>query len=205
MLRLDDLRSTFTTNGSCLYPTYMVLDKILAAGKSEQLPFQLMKQPRRRVNEYKEGQLSEAIANCEEPNEREALEEFRAARAVRKAQQEKVEVEKRQEREDLENFEQAQIEGTAATCECCCDEFAMNRMVHCDGHTFHVCVKSWLLQTHLTNDCYNSSGFAETVRGGWQRTRSACPNTILPACPWMAVKQASREISEACFSTTIWS
>jgi E3 ubiquitin-protein ligase RNF216 len=38
---------------------------------------------------------------------------------------------------EIENFEKARLEGATAECGCCFDEFALNRMVHCDGSTFH--------------------------------------------------------------------
>ncbi|KAF3767645.1 hypothetical protein M406DRAFT_253386 [Cryphonectria parasitica EP155] len=69
--------------------------------------------------------------------EREALEEFRAARALQAREAAEAETKRRKEQEEIDNFETAKGEGNIADCGCCYVEHALNRMVHCDGEELH--------------------------------------------------------------------
>ncbi len=75
------------------------------------------------------------------PAEMDALAAFEAARATCRAatagREAKAAEERRKEQEETENLERAQAEGTTSDCGCCCEEHALNRMVHCTGETIH--------------------------------------------------------------------
>lgn len=72
-----------------------------------------------------------------DPHKRLALQEFKAAQWTVDTQTAKAEAEERRKREEADNLDRARADGTIGECECCCDDFALNRMVHCNGNIIH--------------------------------------------------------------------
>ncbi|GKT93448.1 RING finger protein [Colletotrichum tofieldiae] len=79
--------------------------------------------------EYMENRLGNTIDTTNEPNEKRALQELRAAR---KLQLKRINAQAQADKE-LQNFEAAKANGTVVECGCCFDDFALNRMVRCQG------------------------------------------------------------------------
>ncbi|KAI1804948.1 hypothetical protein F4811DRAFT_250097 [Daldinia bambusicola] len=68
-----------------------------------------------------------------DPEEKAAIAELRAARELKSLK----DAEAARETEEEENFAHAKLTGEVLECGCCFDEYALNRMVHCDGHDIH--------------------------------------------------------------------
>lgn len=135
---VENLKSFMTLNGGILYPTYLLLSKATAEG-DEANPLFRKKRGRAPKNPpFLAGILDERIRDCLDDGEREALEEVRAARIAEQVQAAEAQEARRKEQLELENFETARAEGTLADCGCCFVEYAINRMVHCDGEEVHV-------------------------------------------------------------------
>lgn len=80
---------------------------------------------------------TDAYDNSTRDADKMAVAEFKAAKAFVDAKRAEKSAAEKQEQEELDNFVYAQAEGTTADCECCFDEVALNRMVHCNGDTMH--------------------------------------------------------------------
>jgi len=81
--------------------------------------------------------LDTAIAKVPPGDERNALEELKAARQFSRSQ-DAIEAEKSaKEAAEAENVRKAQAEGDMAECGCCFDKYPRNRMTSCDGTPSH--------------------------------------------------------------------
>lgn len=126
-------------NGKLLYPTFLALHKALKEWDESKPAFRKKTRIVRSVgNIINEDTVDERIRGTYDEGEREALEEFRAARAVQLKEQAEADEVRRKEQQELENLELARIEGNISDCGCCFTECALNRMVHCDGSVLHV-------------------------------------------------------------------
>ncbi|KAK3307301.1 uncharacterized protein B0T15DRAFT_395501, partial [Chaetomium strumarium] len=145
----EDIEKLLKDNDYRLYTTYQMLDE--AGWNTEARQMRVKKSFSTRA------QPGEELRNSVIEAEKDAVAEFDAASADCRAQAEaraakKAEKERR-EREEAENLERAKSEGSVAECGCCFDEFALNRMTHCNGSEVH-----WF--------CYSCSRrMAETVIG----------------------------------------
>ncbi|KAL2018220.1 hypothetical protein VTK56DRAFT_1127 [Thermocarpiscus australiensis] len=115
LLYSRNVDETLKNNQFRLYPTYLDLHKACQNGNTG-LPLKA-----RRVS-AKLTHPETALANSSAEGEKDALAEFRAARAAC------------QEKDD---WEAAKAAGSLIECGCCCDEFPMSKMVHCDGQVAH--------------------------------------------------------------------
>lgn len=124
----------------CLFPAYLELDRLLHENEEEMLPlpFTLKKNSTPQRYQYSRASLDDTIRNAINPQEKGVLEEYRAAIQVCEAREVARKAERQRQREEVENLEKARAEGSTSECGCCFDEFALNRMVHCDGQVFHV-------------------------------------------------------------------
>lgn len=86
---------------------------------------------------WEDDRIDSTIKNAASAEERTALEELKVARQAGEALKLKILNAKQQKQDETDNFNKAKEEGTTSECECCCDEFALNRMVHCDGEITH--------------------------------------------------------------------
>lgn len=139
-LYVDNLKSFMTQNGGILYPTYLLLSKALATGDETDPLFRKKKGRVPKNPPFLAGILDERIRDTWDEGEREALEEVRAARIVEQIEAAEAADATRKEQQELDNFEMARAEGTIADCGCCFVEYAINRMVHCDGEEVHVSI-----------------------------------------------------------------
>lgn len=152
-LYMDDVRKTLDRHYKCLYPTYLALNKVMVEWDPRNPPFRTKTRVSKPPRAYNLNAIDEAIRNALDGGEREALEEFRAARAIQQKQRAQAEEEKRKEQKERENFEISKIEGNIADCGCCFVEYAMNRMVHCDGEMLHVSQVSFILTRGILIQC----------------------------------------------------
>lgn len=124
-------------NGKLLYPTFLALSKAVDEWDQGKPAFKTKNRVIRHALITDE-QVRQRIQGSEDEGEREALEEFLAARAARAKMTAKLNEDRRKAQEEQENFETAQREGNIADCGCCYVEYPLNRMVHCDGQVLHV-------------------------------------------------------------------
>ncbi len=125
-------------NNECLLPAVLSLDNHIADAGPLGLRFVFKKTKTKQLTEYTLENLPDTIRNAKSPVKKEILQEYLTALKIRQLRKAKREAEKQRENEDKENFRLAKIDGTVKDCECCFSEFAMNRMVHCDGSLLHV-------------------------------------------------------------------
>lgn len=138
-LYVDDVRKTLAQNGALLFPTFLALHKATEDGDKHVPPLRKkVRVPRTASADFADAVLDDRIRAASDAGELEALMEFRAARAAQLKEQSKFEDVKRREQQELENFDLAKAEGNVADCGCCFVEYAINRMVHCDGDVLHV-------------------------------------------------------------------
>lgn len=120
------------------YKTYLVLEKEVREYNVQKPPFAKLKHPRSKKGieymliergSFAPKELQAAKAKCEKESVKR-----------RKAEEEK--------RAEEDNVRQAQRDGMMSDCQCCFDEFPMNRMVSCDadeGHFFCTqCIKNYV-------------------------------------------------------------
>ncbi|KAJ4389940.1 hypothetical protein N0V93_007413 [Gnomoniopsis smithogilvyi] len=134
---VENLKSFMALNGGILYPTYLLLSKAIAEGDEANPLFKKKKGRVPKSPPFLAGVLEERIQACRDEGEREALEEVRAARIAEQIKASEADETRRKEQQELENFEIARADGTIADCGCCFVEYAINRMVHCDGEEVH--------------------------------------------------------------------
>lgn len=135
---MDDLRRVLEENGKLLYPTFLAMDKTVKEWDNNNPAFRTKKVTRQPYVPIDEANLQARIQACQSQTEREVLEEFAAVRATQSKVANEARAKQEEERRELENFEQAQAEGNVTECGCCFVDYAMNRMIHCDGNTLHV-------------------------------------------------------------------
>jgi TRIAD3 protein (E3 ubiquitin-protein ligase RNF216) len=119
------------TNQNCLFPAYLELSGEMGKALS------LKKIDTRYKEGFKHVEIDGTIEREFDPHKRLALQEFKAAQWTVETQTAKAEAEQRREQEEADNLDRAKADGTTGECECCCDEFALNRMVHCNADTIH--------------------------------------------------------------------
>lgn len=132
----EDLRRTFSEHGNCLYPAFLEVAATVASSNNRP-PYRKKSRVTQIPRRYDVDALADRIRASADQGEREALEEFRALREVQAKQRAESEVERKREEAEKTNLEVATLEGNIADCGCCFVEYALNRMVHCDGETLH--------------------------------------------------------------------
>lgn len=205
-LYVENLKSFMSLNGGILYPTYLLLSKATAKGDEANPLFRKKKGRVPRTPPLLAGILDERIRDCRNDGEREALQEVRAARIAEQIEAAGAIEARRKEKQELENFETAKAEGTIADCGCCFVEYAINRMVHCDGEEVHVSASVPILchavsehPAHCSPSLSSSS--VEIVPGLWQKHKSVWPSTTWTACLRTAVLVALHVVSARSFWT----
>ena len=100
--------------------------------------FRQKKRPSKPNPEWDGDAIASRIGGTLHPDQRAALlEELKVARQAGEALKLGLLSEKQRKQDEIDNFNKAVAEGTTSECECCCDEFPLNRMVHCNGDTLH--------------------------------------------------------------------
>ncbi|KAI3402074.1 hypothetical protein diail_1, partial [Diaporthe ilicicola] len=132
----EDLRRTLAEHGNCLYPAFLAVTATVARSNNR-APYRKKSRVTQIPGRYDVDALADRIRSCADQGEREALEEFRALREIQSKQRAKSEIERKREEDEQNNLEAATREGNIADCGCCFVEYALNRMVHCDGEILH--------------------------------------------------------------------
>ncbi|POS78104.1 hypothetical protein DHEL01_v203504 [Diaporthe helianthi] len=132
----EDLRRTFTENGNCLYPAFLQVAATVASS-NDRPPYRKKSRVTQISGRYDLDSLADRIRTCSDQGEREALEEFMALRELQAKQHAESQAEREREVAENTNLQIAMLEGNVADCGCCFVEYALNRMVHCDGETLH--------------------------------------------------------------------
>lgn len=122
----------FAENNYTLFSCYL---KLVRKEASE--TWTPKKRPAKSNPAWEDDRIDDTIKATLNPEERVALEELKIARQAGEALKLEMLSDKQQEQGEIDNFNNAKMEGTTSECECCCDEFALNRMVHCDGENLH--------------------------------------------------------------------
>ncbi|GKT45375.1 E3 ubiquitin-protein ligase RNF216 [Colletotrichum spaethianum] len=136
---MSGILKVFASKSNQLLTAHIAIDIAvvnLQNGSHENIPdgFSLKKARTPMDPEYMENRLDSTIEITDNPNEKRALQELRAAR---KLQLKRIN-ETMQAARELHNFDSAKANGTVVECGCCFDEFALNRMVSCEGpEIFH--------------------------------------------------------------------
>lgn len=95
-------------------------------------------QPRLPAGRYAPDIIDQRILASANPAERELLIELRAARRKVACMERKHRAELELERADKANFAEHEAKGLVKECECCFMDYAINRLVHCNGEAAHV-------------------------------------------------------------------
>lgn len=132
----EDLRRTLVEHGNCLYPAFLAVTATVARSNNHP-PYRKKSRVTQISGRYDVDTLADSIRSCVDQGEREALEEFQALREVQSKQRAASEAERKREEDEKMNLQVAILEGNISDCGCCFVEYALNRMVHCDGETLH--------------------------------------------------------------------
>jgi TRIAD3 protein (E3 ubiquitin-protein ligase RNF216) len=162
-----------------LYPAYMRLEEDERTYGPGQEPYTKLKKPRTTssiwTDEYIVAILSREDTTADTMM---VLRELQAARKTRRKAGEKRQAERQVELAEEENIRKSEAEGTMLECGCCCGDFPMNRMVHCENdrlrHWFcRVCSKQ-MAENEIGNSKYKIScmsmegceyGFSREMKG----------------------------------------
>lgn len=138
-LLVKNVLQVLADNNNTLFPAYLKLVQ-----KEADDVWKPKKKPSKSNPEWEHDRIDHTIRATLDEIDKMALEEFKVARQAGEAwklgllsQKQRELDEKQRELEEVENYTRAIAEGTTGECECCCDEFALNRMVHCDSDTLH--------------------------------------------------------------------
>ncbi|KAH6659388.1 hypothetical protein BKA67DRAFT_12531 [Truncatella angustata] len=139
-------------NGSSVFRTYVAMDAAARDWNPDQPLWQEKKYPTKVSQEYLVDKIHELNRAGLSDDKRSAVDEFLAARKV------KSERDARKAAEDAErrNLEQARQNGELGECGCCCDEFPLNRMTHCEGETAH-----WFCRPCMKQQAETTIGFSK--------------------------------------------
>jgi TRIAD3 protein (E3 ubiquitin-protein ligase RNF216) len=119
-------------NNNTLFPAYLKLVQ-----KEADEVWKPKKKPSKSNPDWGDDRIDNTIRSTPDEISKTVLEEFKVARQAGEALKLGLLSEKQREQDEMNNFSKAVAEGTTGDCECCCDEFALNRMVHCNGDTLH--------------------------------------------------------------------
>lgn len=124
-------------SGHRLFSTYRVLEEAHRTFDPQRPSYNKIKHQRTIEARFKdanlEGTIQQLMRNAYHQEEVEILRELQAARRMRKKAEAKYEAEAKAEIEEQKNLLKAQAEGTMSECGCCCGDYPLNRMVHCDS------------------------------------------------------------------------
>ncbi|KAJ2907314.1 hypothetical protein MKZ38_003170 [Zalerion maritima] len=130
-----DLDNIFKEQGDSLFKTYLFLGEKTLAWDGNKPPWREKKRGEKKTIMYARDHLDQTIRNCENRVDKATYEEFRAAREIHDAKVNERNAEAQAVEAEEQNTEQAMRDGTMTDCGCCCVDFPLNRMVHCQAET----------------------------------------------------------------------
>jgi len=130
------IEPTLQSAGWRLFSAYPIIEEAQRTHDPKRRAlFSKLKTPRKMPVEYREENLNAHIESIRalEPWKADFLEELKAARKIRRKADARRRAEREAELEEEANIARAEAEGTMQDCGCCCVEYPLNRMVHCDN------------------------------------------------------------------------
>lgn len=129
---VKNVGTVLAENNHTLFPSYLKLVQ-----KEARELWRPKRRPAKPNVAWEDEQIDDTIKRAMCDDEKTALEELKVARQAGQALLLEWNNEKQQQQDDEDNFDRAKADGTTGECECCCDDFALNRMVHCNGESLH--------------------------------------------------------------------
>lgn len=137
------IQTLMSQHGPGLLPTYLALDKAIHSG--EELTWTAKKRLSEKDAAYSPENIDETIQRAVDQALKDLLQELKTARRIgesrrqkREAEEARRDLERMQDELEKKNFEEAEASGQMAECQCCMDDFPLNRMVGCNGDITHV-------------------------------------------------------------------
>ena len=128
----------FQENGNLLFPTYLAVHEIVEKWEQGDRTREMKKTASKPLHALQLDTIEEAIKNCNDPFEKELLEELRAARTVRDSVNRKRDEVMEAEAIERMEHDEARARGELVECQCCFAETRLNRVVCCEGEHPHV-------------------------------------------------------------------
>ncbi|KAI0401277.1 hypothetical protein F4802DRAFT_609555 [Xylaria palmicola] len=146
------IRSLLLENNGTVFETYTALDEIIRNWDGSNAQWKDKKTLTKKNKAFLPDRLPNLDLSSYRPVEQAAFGEFVAARELRAAKDAKL-LAKAEERN---NFLVAKFEGNTFDCGICFEEFALNRMVRCEGETMH-----WFCRTCLRTQAESQIGMGK--------------------------------------------
>ncbi|KAI1502393.1 hypothetical protein F5X99DRAFT_417918 [Biscogniauxia marginata] len=131
--KLETIKQYITSRNTSLFEAYIAMDKAVRNWNDEAPPWTEKKRPTKKLELFNPDNLPTLDLSGYPHAHKVALVEMRAAREFRAIK----DAEAATEAEEQTNFARAQEDGQTAECGICYDEYALNRMVQCQGETMH--------------------------------------------------------------------
>ncbi|KAK5624566.1 hypothetical protein RRF57_000282 [Xylaria bambusicola] len=145
------IRSLLAENKWSVFNTYTAMDEKLRNCDGQNMPWTEKKTLTKTKQEFTPDRFSSLDMSSYKPEERAALAEFSAARELRAAKDAKLVA----IMEEKNNFIRAQLDGQTSECGICFEEFALNRMIRCEGEIMH-----WFCRVCLRTQAESQIGMA---------------------------------------------
>jgi len=143
------VNATLGQSGYRLFSAYRVLEEAQRTFDSAAPVYNKIKP--RKFADFTDTKVDALLSSFGLPQDRvEVLEELKAARRVRRKAEAKRAAERLAEVAEEENTRQAERDGTTGECSCCCGDYPLNRMVHCNGHVEHLFCRQCALKNAET-------------------------------------------------------
>lgn len=139
-------------NQSSVFRAYIAMDNA-TRNWNEALPMWIeKKKPTKLLEQYSAANICDLDRSGLTADQLAALDEFLAARLIRAER----DAERAEEMAEQANMEQARRNGDVGECGCCCDDFPLNRMVHCEGATVH-----WFCRQCMKQQAETTIGYSK--------------------------------------------
>ncbi|KAI1486651.1 hypothetical protein F5X96DRAFT_681852 [Biscogniauxia mediterranea] len=140
--RVGTIKSYILENNVSLFAAYVAMDTAVRNWNSEAPAWKEKKRPNKKQDIYSPENLAAIDLSQHPPEDQAAYVEIRAAREFRAMKDAEVAAEE----EERKNFARAQEQGQTTECGICYEEYALNRVIKCEGETTHMfcrgCMKS---------------------------------------------------------------
>ncbi|POR31761.1 E3 ubiquitin-protein ligase [Tolypocladium paradoxum] len=133
-----DILAALANNGDHLFPAYVAVYEMLRE-KDDGHPWKSNPQlpAGRPAGRHDPEAIQQRILTIAAPADRDTFMELQAARRKVASMERKHRAKLERERAEKANFDEHQAKGLVKECECCFMDYAINRLVHCNGETAH--------------------------------------------------------------------
>lgn len=126
--------ATLNQNHYRLFSAYRILEEAHRTYNSIPPPYNKIKNSRKMDPLLREVAVASFLASPDSDRDKiEVLKELQAARRMKRKADAAREAERQKELDEEENVKKSEAEGTMAECGCCCCDYPLNRMIHCDS------------------------------------------------------------------------